>query len=242
MPDLPDKVPTPRNLSTPIANAVNFLNGSTEPHTLLWLDVIHRRFGITMFADALQRYDQIINARPIQASLLRVFRRIADYDNPLHNRDLQAVAVDLDLITVPALYCDRLGLSNDYPTILVKAANQGGYHLTHVLLAWIWIQENGCEVSLPVGFIEDLYHDTVALIDDDSVVDDLELEAAAFLYLAGQGTLVSDSFIDRILSAQNIDGSWGEKSQSWHTTILGLLFLLHIEFPADSYPPTLAHP
>ncbi len=237
----PDDVPTDRTLSTEITNAVNFLNESTEPYTILWLDVIHRRFGITAFADSLQRYDQILNVHPEQASLLRVFRRIADYDNPLHVGDLQAVVVDLDLITVPALYSDRLGLPNDYPAMLDKAANQGGYLLTHALLALIWIQENGCEVSLPDGFIEDLYHDTVAIIDDDPV-DDLELEAAAFLYLAGQGTLVNDSFIERVIAAQNIDGSWGDKSHSWHTTILGLLLLLHIEFPVDSYPPTLAHP
>ena len=241
-PDLPNEVPTDRNLTTEITNAVNFLNGSNEPYTLLWLDVIHRRFGITEFADALTRYDQIINTRPIQAPMLRVFRRIADYDNQLHGGDLQTVVVDLDLITVPALYCDRLGLPNDYPEMLDKAANQGGYHLTHVLLAWIWIQENGCEVSLPCHFINDLYRDTVAIIDADPVVDDLELEAAAFLYLAGQGTLVSDSFIERVIAAQNIDGSWGDKSQSWHTTILGLLLLLHIEFPADSYPATLDRP
>jgi len=242
IPDLPAEIPTERDLPTAITNAVNFLNGSHEPHTLLWLDVIHRRFGITAFADALQRYDQIINERPEQAPMLRVFRRIADYDNPLYVGDLQAVVVDLDLITVPALYSDRLELPNDYPAMLDKAANQGGYLLTHVLLAWIWIQENGCEVSLPDGFIEDLYHDTVAIIDDDPVVDDLELEAAAFLYLAGQGTLVNDSFIERVIAAQNIDGSWGDKSHSWHTTILGLLLLLHVEFPVDSYPPTLAHP
>ena len=83
IPDLPAEIPTERDLPTAITNAVNFLNGSHEPYTLLWLDVIHRRFGITAFADALQRYDQIINERPEQAPMLRVFRRIADYDNPL---------------------------------------------------------------------------------------------------------------------------------------------------------------
>ena len=233
------------DLSRAVARAIDFFRDSREPYALLWLDVIYRRFGVAEFADALQRYDQVLAERPEQAPLLRVFRRIADHDNQLQAEDLQKVTNELDLITVPALYCDRLGLPDDYPATLEKAVSRGGYMLTHVLLALIWIHENGCEVQLPEGFIEEVYHANAALINDDPVVNDLELEAAAFLYLAGQGALVNYAFVERVIAVQNDDGGWRYSSDvpgesNWHPTILGLLLLLHVRFPSDSYPPMLA--
>jgi hypothetical protein len=233
------------NPPTALQRAINFINGSHEPYALLWLDVMHRRFGIEAFADALQRYDQEVTERPDEAPLLRVFRRIADHDNQLQDGDLQAVVIEVDRITVPALYCDQQGLAINYPAMLEGAAVQGRYMLTHALLACIWIQENGCEVPLSASFINDIYRATATLIGDDPVVDDLELEAAAFLYLAGQGALVNDAFIDRVIAVQNYDGGWLLSSDTpgksdWHPSILGLFLLLHREYPADSYPPMLA--
>lgn len=235
------------DLHTAITKAIDFLEDEHEPYALLWLDVIHRRFGITEFADSLQRYDQVLTERPEEASLLRVFRRMADYDNPLQTEDLQAVSLPSDIIIIHALYCDRLGLPVDYPRMLDRESGEGGYHLTHVLLAWIWVQENGCELTLPDGFIDEIYSANAAIINSDPMtVDDLKLEAAAFLYLAGQGDLVDDSFVERVIVSQNDDGSWGHSNDNqeveylhWHSTILGLMLLLHVESPADSYPPML---
>jgi hypothetical protein len=235
------------DLETAIAKAIDFLEDEHEPYALLWLDAIYRRFGIEEFADSLQRYDQVLTEQPEGASLLRVFRRMTDYNNPLQTEDLQAVSLPSDLIIVHALYCDRLGLPVDYPKMLDREAREGGYHLTHVLLAWIWVQENGCELALPDGFVDELYRANAAIINSDPKnVDDLKLEAAAFLYLAGQGDLVDDSFVGRVIASQNGDGSWGHSSNDqeaeylhWHSTILGLLLLLHVESPADSYPPML---
>ncbi len=242
---LPSLLHPASDLQHTVANAIDFFEGSRETYALLWLDVVHRRFGIAAFADALQRYDQVLIEQPEQAPLLRVFRRIADHDNPLQTEDLEAVSADVDRVTIPALYCDQLGLPADYPELLDRTANIGDYKLTHVLLAWIWIQENGCEVSLLDGFIESIYCDSAALIGDDPVVEDLELEAAAFLYLSGQGALVDDAFVERVIVVQNDDGGWEESSDKpgdsdWHPTILALLVLLHVGFPADSYPPMLA--
>ena len=244
----PEPAPEPSSLQPAIVNAIDFFEKSREPSdpdALLLLDVVYRRFGIAEFADALQRYDQILAVRPDQAPVMRVFRRIADYDNPLQAEDLLEVSEDIDLVTVPALYCDRLGLPDNYPSMLDRATSLGSYLLTHALLACIWIEENGCEVPMPDGFIGDVYRANAALIGDDAVVADLELEAAAFLCLAGQGVLVDYAFVERVVAVQNGDGGWLPSSDTpgeshWHATVLGLLLLLHVEYPFDSYPPMLA--
>jgi len=233
-------------LTQAVADAIGFFEDSREPHALLMLDVIYRRFGIAAFADALQRYDAVVSeSRDQQAALLRLFRRIADHDNPLELDDLKAVTADVDRVTLPALYCDRLGLLSEYPAMLDEAVRSGGYLRTHVLLASIWWQDNGCQVPLPDGFLEAMYHETTALIGDDPVIEDLELEAAAFLYMAGQGELVDEGFIQRAIALQTADGGWLTVSiipgeSDWHTTAVGLLLLLHAGCPADSYPPMLA--
>lgn len=233
------------NPPTPLQRAINFFEGSREPYALLWLNVMHRQFGIEEFADALQRYDQEITKRTDEAPILRVFRRIADHNNQLQDGDLQSVVIEVDRITVPALYCDRMGLTDNYPAMLQGAAFQGGYMLTHALLACVWLKENGCGVPLSPAFTNDMYHATATLIGNDAVVTDLELEATAFLYLAGQSALVDDAFIDRAIEVQNSDGGWSLSSDTqgnsdWHPSILGLFLLLHREYPADSYPPMLA--
>jgi hypothetical protein len=235
----------PDPMQNAITKAVNYLKGTSEPYLLLMLDVMHRRFGIGEFADALPRYDQLIAANPDGANMLRVFRRIADHDNPLQPGDLDAVTEESDRITVPALYCDREGLTANYPSFLYSEATQGGYMLTHVLLACIWLQENGCGVAVSNSFVEEVYTATATLVNGDSVVDDLELEAAAFLYLAGQGARVNSTFVDRVLEVQNPDGGWRHYSDIpgasyGHASVLGLMVLLHVEYPADSYPPMLA--
>lgn len=236
----------PQDLQHAVTKSISFFWGSPPPSTLLMLNVMYRRFGIVEFADALQRYDQALAENPQQAPLLRVFRRIAVYANPLKAGDLQAITDDINRLTVPALYCDRFGLSEDYPEHLQQAANLGDYMLTHAMLSWIWIQENGCNISLPEGFVEDLYRANAALIHNGpGGVTDLKVEAAAFLYLAGQGAMVDSAFVDRVIAVQNIDGGWSASSDTqgdsnWHTTVLALMLLLHVEYPADSYPQMLA--
>ncbi|MEM2099369.1 MAG: hypothetical protein QXU99_06490 [Candidatus Bathyarchaeia archaeon] len=234
----------PKILDSAITKAINYIKDTREPYALLWLDAMYRRFQIAEFADAIQKYDEEITNRPSEASILRVFRRIADHNNQLHQGDLQAVTFDTDRVTVPALYCDRFGLPDDYAATLEREANRGGYYLTHVLLALIWIEENGCEPPVPNEFIQNIYQSTAALIGVDPVVEDLELEAAAFLYLAGRGDLVSNAFIDRVIEAQNDDGGWTRFHETpgnsdWHATVLGLFILLHVKYPANSYPPML---
>jgi hypothetical protein len=237
--------PMNRTLQEAVGNATNYFAQTQEPYALLNLNVLYRRFGIAEFANSLQRYDQLLLANPKNAALLRVFRRIADYNNPVQATDFDAVTEDVDKITVPALYSDRRSLPDDYLSKLKEAAKSGDYLLTHALLATIWLQENHCTLPIPDDFKQSLYNATAGLINNDSVVTDLEIEAAALLYMAGQGTLVADSFVQRVIATQNYDGGWSHSSDVpvgsyWHSSVLALMLLLHVEFPAASYPPMLA--
>ena len=244
----PTPASTPRDLQPVIMKAINFFEESEEsddPYALLLLDVVHRRFGIEEFANALNRYDEIMGMHPDQAPLMRLFRRIADYNTPFQYWDLEEVTEDIDRLTIQALYCHQLDLARDYQSTLERAMRLGDYMLTHTLLACIWIQENGCDPPVSEDFIGDVYRANAALINDDEVVEDIELEAAAFLCLADQGSLVDHIFVDRVVASQNYDGGWlfsSDKSgvSNWHASVLALLFLLHMEYPSESYSPMLA--
>ena len=224
-----------------IANAIDFINHTREPYGLLFLDVIHRRFGVPQFSDALERYDQVLAERPKEAPLLRVLRRIADADNPLRPDDWDHVLIHGDRLLVSALYCDRLGLPPSFADVLVKSVRAGGYALTHALLAWVWVQDNRCKLAVPEGFVEEMYRAVVAILEDrPTMVNDLKLEAAAFLCLARQGARVDPAFVRHVVAIQNFDGGWGKLDNpdpakplesSWHSTILALLLLLHVQFP-----------
>jgi hypothetical protein len=209
--------PSSSSIQQAVKKATNYLTQTTDPYVLLMLNVLYRRFGITEFSDSLQRYDQLLAANP--DPIKRVFRRIADYNNSIvQPDDFNAVTDEYDVITVPALYSDRMSLPVNYPSMLTDAANRGGYLLTHVLLATIWLQDNNCEVSLPDNFTESLYQANAELAGNGVVITDLQMEAAAFLYMAGQGNLVSPAFVQRLIVIQNDDGGWAGSLDTPYTS------------------------
>jgi hypothetical protein len=224
-----------------VAKAIQFFEHSREPHALLWLNVMHRRFAIEPFADALARYDALLAEGHEDAPVLRVLRRIADAENPLDPDDLEHVAKQTDRMLVSALYCDRYGLPPAFAEVLEKAVLEGGYAVTHGLLSLIWIRENRCELTLPDGLVDRMYARVAAIIDESpGMVNDLKLEAAAFLCLARQAKRVDLRFVQRVVAIQNADGGWGRPPEedpakpdqsSWHSTVLALLLLLHVHFP-----------
>jgi hypothetical protein len=173
-----------------------------------------------------------------------VLRRLNDADNPLHPDDWDHVVIPTDRILTTALYCDRLGFPPSFAEVLEKGVQDGGYAATHVLLAWVWLRDNGCRLAVREGFAEDLYRANLAILEDNpATVNDLKLEAAAFLCMAGQGKRVDPRFVRHVVSIQRPDGGWGKldapqpaepaqpAESSWHSTILALLLLLHVKFP-----------
>ncbi len=214
-----------------VAKAIDFLKDTREPHALAFMTILHRRCGIEEFADCAKRYDEVLPDHSDR--VLRVFRRIFDANNPIDPDDWDHVVVPTDRLMISALYCDRLGLPPTYPEALAAAVRQGGYGATHALLSWVYIQDNGCQLSVPDGFVEEMYGTVAAIIDaDPTVIHDVNLEAAAFLCLARQGARVDPGFVRRVVALQNDDGGWGAVDESnWHATVLALMILVHVRFP-----------
>ena len=264
----PPPTPTPTNTMQPVSqelqqaidHAITYLNQTEHPIGLMMLNVIYRQFGIQEFKDSLQRYDQLYASST--DPLIPLWRRIADYDtSTVKPEDFDAVTDPLDRLTIPALFSDRKSLPDDYVDRLTNAMatgfdaaskspdaaniNDGAYLLTHALLATIWLQNNNCSLELPEDFTSTLYEMNAALIGDGQQVDDIQLETAAFLYEAGQGNLVNPNFEQNVIDAQFTDGGWFADQEAphktdWHPSVLALMFLLHIAYPAESYPPMIA--
>ena len=254
--------PVSQELQQAINHAIIYLNQTEHPIGLMMLNVIYRQFGIQEFKNTLQRYDQLYASST--DPLIPIWRRIADYDtSAVKPEDFDAVTDPLNRLTIPALFSDRKSLPDDYVDQLTNAVatgfddvskstdsaniNDGAYLLTHVLLATIWLQNNNCSLQLPEGFTSDLYEMNAALIGDGSQVDDIQLEAAAFLYEAGQGNLVNPNFVQNVIDAQFTDGGWFADQEApyhtdWHPSVLALMMLLHVAHPATSHPPMLAPP
>lgn len=229
-------------LDAAIAAAIGFFRDTQEPHALLWLEWMRRRFAIEIFAGALERFDRLVADRASDRSLLRVLRRIADRASPLSLEDLEAVTHSSDRIIVCGLHCDRIGVPPSFPDVLAKARDAGGYYLTHALLATVWMDENRCRAALSSGLVESLELGCAEIVNHDpAVVSDLKLEAAAFLCLAGQTARVSSAFVASVIATQNDDGGWGEApddrpGSDWHATVVALLLLLHLQERASRQP------
>ena len=223
-----------------VAKAIAFLQRQREPHALLFMGLIHRRYGVAEFADTLERYNAVLPEHPDRAPVLRVFRRMFDANNPIVPEDWEQVKSETDQLLVSALYCDRLGLPPEFAGALERAVSQGGYAATHALLSWVWSQENRYDLAVAEGFLERMYGAVAAIIDEDPTsVNDIKLEAGAFLCLARESQRVDLGFVRRVIAFQNADGGWGvpvegagnPDESSWHSTILALMILLCVTFP-----------
>jgi hypothetical protein len=233
---------TEAQVRTAVANGIKFVNDTREPYALWFMGMMHRLFGVPEFADALKRYDEVTAERPQEAPVLRVLRRLNDANNPLQPDDWDHVQILTDQVLATALHCDRLGFPPSYAEQLDRGVKAGGYHATHVLLAWIWLTDNRCKLDVRAGFVEDMYRAVAAILEfRPDMINDLKIEAAAFLCMARQGKRVDPRFFRQVVAIQRPDGGWGKldtpnpdkpDESSWHTTILALLLLLHVKFPA----------
>lgn len=232
-----------------IARLARYLDRTalSEPHALIFLDMIYRWFGAVRYEDALERYDRTLAERPAEAKVLRLFRRLMDRESPLDPQDLATLTTEYDPLTARALHCDRIDLGDDYVTQLRQAARQGGYTLTHAALAWTWLAENRCALDLPEDFETGLVRSMAALIDLEEPVTDIEIETAALLHAMGHARHVPQTFIDHVLAVQGPEGGYrltstSREAPNFHTSMLAFWLLLQHACPSSIKRRMIAGP
>lgn len=201
---------------------------------------LHRRFGIEALADLPDRYRSFRASGPRPARGVDLFERLIDPEARLRQERLADVDHPADRMTIAALYCDQLPVSEGYESVLREMSSKGGYELTHAALAIAWLDENGCGAH-PPALRAEVAEKMAAGIRNDSRIDDLEIESAAFLYYLDRGDLVPKDFPAALLEAQNADGGWAEKwpgteGSNWHPTVFALWVLLERDGRGNGAP------
>ena len=212
-----------------------------SPHVYLFLGVIGRRFELGALDGMLERFDATLGRGPRTPDLLAA-RRILSAEHDFSTEGLALLTSEINRIHAPALYCDRLGLPLNYRQILKDASEAGGYPLTHVGLALIWMDALGCEppVAQPARFRRNVIERMALLLDPADGLTDVEIEAAAFLHTLGRGDLVPEGFLAAVLAAQHEDGSWSHdtreepQASDWHASCLALWYVLEATTAADA--------
>lgn len=141
----------------------------------------------------------------------------------------------IDRLTATAMYCDLYGLPQNFFPAAHRLARQGGYALTHAVLALVMVRGNKC-IYDKVAYRRELLGEIEmlrAMLQNISVTSDLGIEAILMLQLsrkspdmAGEPSHINPLWIDHIIAAQSADGSW---YQNDHTTVLALWLLLEMK-------------
>lgn len=175
--------------------------------------------------------------------------RIVD-PNEILKQPFSTELTDANKITRLNLFssnCDVKKIPSDFWPTMKAQADKGGFEMTHVALAIVFIQDNGC-LSPPE--LEDIKEQVIAgmsdLAKDHETIADLRYEAIAFLYLLDREELVQDEWIDNIIKNQLPEGGWAEKvgdtKSLSHTTTLALWCLLESSNPDKPYAPLIRRP
>ena len=131
---LPPALRTEVGMILPAAHAFLLSQGDVDPIAHFAGDLLARRFAVAGFEQALARFDQATTTAPGPiASIMRLLRRVFDFDSPLVPGDLESLDALTDRVTMPALQCDRAEWPADYDARLQAAEAQGDYGTTHVL-------------------------------------------------------------------------------------------------------------
>jgi hypothetical protein len=142
-------------------------------------------------------------------------------------------ASDVDVITLPALYCDvhPIDTATYFPKLRQELA-YGGYGATHVLLSYLWLEERQC-LSKPM--LQTLRPDAVEasrnILGDRPIWSDIQLEAATLLRAIGEP--IGPNWVEEIMANQHDDGGWQWNSvtnrSDTHATLLAIWFLAMVD-------------
>lgn len=173
--------------------------------------------------------------RTDEASQLRAWRRSFDPLYQISQSDYNRLG-SFDIATFAGVYCHQIPLVDSNILDIADFAALGGYDNTHALLALVWAIDNDCVMppAFDKALLADVVVDVYRIADDNgsTVVDDLRIEAMAFLAAAGRHDLIEAAWVDQVLDAQLPDGGWkgdpDDIDAADHTTGLALWLLLQL--------------
>ncbi len=210
---------------------------------VIGIGILNKVYHLSFTHDWPVYFDNWLANTPIETSQsLSQFKRVFDRAY-IGNLSFIEKAVKIDQQTLRAIYCDTISLPSNYRESLLQeltGENAVGfdkrYATTHVLFALLFLRSNRCNGVLSLDDENKIYNEVVSLINtSDGVLDDVEVEAMAFLLASGQGDLIALAAKDALYKMQRVDGSWPSQAKingealsnvSIHTTGLGLWFLL----------------
>lgn len=151
------------------------------------------------------------------------------------------------LINIYSANCDHMDLPDNYWPTIERNISAGGYHMTHVGLAFQLMRDNSCALPpFTEEFQEAVNQGMIKLINNPDTTADLRYEAIAFLYLSDRGEMVQTAWIEKIIDEQHGDGGWsveaGVGESNHHATILALWALLEYSRPETPHEPLILRP
>lgn len=131
-----------------------------------------------------------------------------------------------------SMYCATKALPSDYLQRVEKMAQKGGYELTHMYLILIILREKRCREYLQqeqqyLQLEKKLEPLVLTLSTQARIINDLDIEAAAFISYGNPALTPPDSYLRRVIDAaeQHLDNPYVSK-MSAHTVVLLLWYLL----------------
>lgn len=203
---------------------------------------LDRRFGLQLDSSTVARINGLTTDERYKDSQYRLFFRLIDPDFDSGEIDF-AKLQDVDKLTVPCLYCDRMKEPPDETIALIDSLSEvGGYWMTHSVLAWRWLKDLDClrdtaGIAARESRMKVFLEETIELNRPSS---DLGMEAMAMLSEIGFASSIKEEWINEMIEAQRPDGGWVEKKgvdeSSDHSTILGAWVLFSYLNPGREDP------
>ena len=157
-----------------------------------------------------------------------------------------------------AMYCDQAAVDEAFVNEVVRQAREtefkgstnsfGGYVVSHMVLAYKWLKENGCAEAFEslAGIEEELAGLLAVMVDDQQVVTDLGMEAVALLHYLGRSDQIKEEWPEAIAAAQMPEGCWDRQGgqsatpvPQGHPTAFALWVLLEDALPEAADIPWL---
>lgn len=149
----------------------------------------------------------------------------------------------IDGLNLYSLYCDKALAKKEFLKLFDSSLTLKGYDLSHAYLATLIIKRTKCICKKDNFKLVDLaWMNLKKTIPGTNQIEfsDLNIETIALAIYGGEIESISPELILKLLTSQNMDGSWGSLNNSStlltdHSTVLALWALLEWKFRDDSF-------